>query len=109
MANHPQSVRSAQPTPPTVLQRISQPGANSMTVTIRKLDNTEHEYFAYCKSLCGKATYLLYFDDSILGAVVLHNFIEMLRSFFDLTTIKVVVSDNTVSPKNQLILDQIRE
>ena len=45
-----------------------------MTITIRKLEKTEHEYFAYCKSLCGKATYLLYFDDSILGAVVLHNF-----------------------------------
>jgi len=44
-----------------------------MTVTIRKLDKSEHEYFAYCKSLCGKATYLLYFDDSILSAVVLHN------------------------------------
>ena len=40
-----------------------------MTVTIRKLEKTEHEYFAYCKSLCGKATYLLYFDDSIFGAV----------------------------------------
>ena len=38
-----------------------------MTVTIRKLEKTEHEYFAYCKSLCGKATYLLYFDDSILA------------------------------------------
>ena len=80
-----------------------------MTITIRKLEKTEHEYFAYCKSLCGKATYLLYFDDSILGAVVLHNFVDMLRSFFDLKTVEVAVSQKTVSPKNQLILDLIRE
>ena len=80
-----------------------------MTVTVRKLDNTQHEYFAYCKSLCGKATYLLYFDDSILGAVVLHNFLDMLRSFFDLDTVKVVVSDRTVSPRNQHVLEVIRE
>ena len=80
-----------------------------MTVIIRKLDQNEHQYFAYCKSLCGKATYLLYFDDSILGAVVLHNFVDMLRSFFDLKTVELVVSDKTVSPKNQLILDLIQQ
>lgn len=36
-----------------------------MTVIIRKLDKTEHEYFAYAKSFCGKATYIVYFEDTI--------------------------------------------
>ena len=34
-----------------------------MTVTIRKLDKSDHDYFAYAKSLCGKATYFVYFKD----------------------------------------------
>lgn len=38
-----------------------------MTVIIRELQNTEKGYFAYTKSLCGKATYLLYFEDSVWG------------------------------------------
>ena len=49
-----------------------------MTVIIKKLENKEHEYFAYAKSLCGKATYFVYFQDNIWGAVALHNFIAML-------------------------------
>lgn len=36
-----------------------------MTVIIRELQNTEKGYFTYAKSLCGKATYLLYFEDSV--------------------------------------------
>ena len=36
-----------------------------MTVIIRKLDNKEHDYFAYAKSLCGHGTYFLYFQDDI--------------------------------------------
>ncbi len=43
-----------------------------MTVIIRKLDKTEHEYLAYTKSLCGKATYCICFEE-ILRAVTLHN------------------------------------
>ena len=80
-----------------------------MTITIRKLEKSEHEYFAYCKSLCGKATYLLYFHDSIWGAVTLHNFVEMLRSFFHLDTVRIVLSEQCMSPKNDLILQLIRD
>ncbi len=50
-----------------------------MTITIRKFENSDHEYIAYAKSLCGKATYFLYFSDDIWGAVVLCNFVQMLK------------------------------
>ena len=79
-----------------------------MTVTIAQLSESQHEYLAYCKSLCGKATYLVYFGDSIVGAVALHNFIDMLRSFFDLKSVDVVVSEHTCSPKNEWIMDMIK-
>ena len=40
-----------------------------MTVTIRELEGSPGEYFAYTKSVCGRATYLAYFRDDIFGAV----------------------------------------
>lgn len=80
-----------------------------MRVTIRKLDNTEHEYFAYVKSLCGKATYFLYFDDSIWGAVTLHNFIEMLKSFFQPKKVEVTIAEECITIKNQSILELMKE
>jgi len=80
-----------------------------MTVTIRKLDNKEHEYLAYAKSLCGKATYFVYFHDDILGAVVLHTFIEMLRSFFKPAKVEVTVLEKDLTLKNDAILNLLKE
>ena len=80
-----------------------------MTVIIRKLDKTEHEYFAYAKSFCGKATYIVYFEDTIWGAVTLHNFIEMLRTYFQENKVDVNINDKNLTIKNDLILDLIRK
>ena len=80
-----------------------------MKVTIRKLDNTEREYFAYVKSLCGKATYFLYFEDTVWGAVTLYNFIEMLKSFFQQKEVEVIIADECVTLKNQSILELMKE
>ncbi len=80
-----------------------------MTVIIRKLDKTEHEYLAYAKSFCGKATYIVYFEDTIWGAVTLHNFIEMLRTYFQENKVDVNINDKNLTIKNELILDLIRE
>lgn len=80
-----------------------------MTITIRKFEKSEHEYIAYAKSLCGKATYCLYFCDDIWGAVVLCNFIQMLGSFFQQEKLKITVHENAVSLKNEQILALLRE
>ena len=80
-----------------------------MTVIIRKLDKTEHEYLAYAKSFCGKATYIVYFEDTIWGAVTLHNFIEMLRTYFQEKKVNVNIDNKNLTIKNELILDLIRE
>lgn len=80
-----------------------------MTVTIRRIENSEHEYFAYAKSICGKATYFVYFTDDIWGAVVLHNFVEMLRRFFEKESIKVRLQDTAVQLKNEYLLTILRE
>ena len=80
-----------------------------MTVTIRKLDNKEHEYFAYAKSLCGHGTYFLYFTDDIWGAVVLHTFIEMLRSFFKPAKVEVTVAGKDLTLKNDALLELLKD
>ncbi len=80
-----------------------------MTVIIRKLDKTEHEYLAYAKSFCGKATYIVYFEDTIWGTVTLHNFIEMLRTYFQEKKVNVDIDNKNLTIKNELILDLIRE
>ena len=80
-----------------------------MTVIIRKLDKTEHEYFAYAKSYCGKATYIVYFEDNIWGAVTLHNFVEMLRMYFQQQKVVVNIEDKNLKIKNESILELIKE
>jgi len=80
-----------------------------MTVTIRKLDNKEHEYFAYAKSLCGKATYFIYFHDDIWDAVTLHNFIEMLRSFFKPSKVNVMLDEKNLTLKNNALLELLKD
>jgi len=80
-----------------------------MDITIRKLANSDHEYIAYTKSLCGKATYFLYFADGVWGAVVLCNFIQMLKGFFEAEEVKISLHESAVKLKNEEILTFLRE
>jgi len=80
-----------------------------MTVTVRRIEDSQREYFAYAKSICGKATYFLYFCDDIFGAVVLHNFVEMLRRFFKKEDVQLRLQDATVQLKNEHILSLLRD
>ena len=79
-------------------------GSGKMKVTIRRLEKSDHEYIAYVKSICGKATYFLYFTDGLLGAVVLCNFVQMLKSFFKAEKLELTVHENAVSLKHEEIL-----
>ena len=79
-----------------------------MTVTIRELEGSEGEYFAYTKSVCGKATYLAYFRDDIFGAVVLVNFVEMLRAQFAAKSVEVKLLESCIRPKNPILLGLLR-
>lgn len=80
-----------------------------MNVTIRRLEKSEHEYIAYVKSVCGKATYFLYFTDGLFGAVVLCNFVQMLKSYFKAEKLELTVDENAVSIKHKEILALLKE
>ena len=86
-----------------------------MVIDIRKLNTTTDtnqsssavvrpSYFAYTKSSIGKATYCLYFTDDIMGAVILNNFIQMLRDYFKPNKVEIKVSDREVVFKNEYLL-----
>jgi len=79
-----------------------------MNIIIRKLEHKEHEYLAYAKSLCGRGTYFVYFQDNIWGAVVLHNFIEMLRSFFQPPTVQVGIADKTLTLQDEALVELLK-
>ncbi len=80
-----------------------------MTVTIRKLENRDHEYFAYTKSLCGKATYFVHFYDDVWGAIILHNFIDMLQSFFQPSKVTVMLDEKNLTLKNDALLEILKD
>jgi hypothetical protein len=80
-----------------------------MIVTVRRIENSQHEYFAYAKSICGKATYFIYFTDDIWGAMALHNFLEMLRRFFEKQTIELKLQNTTINLKNEYLLSILRD
>ena len=75
-----------------------------MKITIRRINETEHDFFAYAKSICGKATYFVYFTDDIFGAVILHEFIEMLRNHFNPPRVDISIAGKDVVLKHREFL-----
>ena len=49
-----------------------------MTVVIRKIAGTDRDYVALRQKVRRRATYFVYFQDNLWGAIALHNFAEML-------------------------------
>jgi hypothetical protein len=91
-----------------------------MLIDIRKLNtvmsaehspssNTRQTYFAYTKSSIGKATYCLCFTDDIMGAVILNNFIQMLRDYFKPVKVDIKISDREVTFKNEYLLELLND
>jgi hypothetical protein len=52
---------------------------NEITVTIKAVAGKKGEYIAYYTSEFLNATFSVYFRDTIMGAIALQNFSEMLR------------------------------
>ena len=76
-------------------------------ILIRKIDNGKDEYFAYYKNEILQSTYSVFFDDSILGAIALNRFYEMIRSNFELKKLTLSVSGEMIRFKNKALLEEI--
>ena len=68
-----------------------------INVAIRKLAGTDREYLAYARTFAGRAAYFVYFKDDIWGAMVLHDFTDMLRAVFQNTPLKLTLVDQELA------------
>lgn len=75
-----------------------------MEIIVRKLGNTEKGYCAYHKGLSGRATYMLYFNDDIYGAISLNHFMEMLKDHFTGEKASLCIKDTPINITNEMIL-----
>ena len=87
---------------------VGKGGQRPMVVTIRELEDSPGQYFAYSKTVCGKGSYFAYFGDDIFGAMVLVDFVQMLRSHFAAQSVEVKLLERSIRPKNRVLLDVLR-
>ena len=80
-----------------------------MNCIIRKIEDSENEYFAYIKVNNFKASYFVYFHDDILGAVCLHNFIEMIKTQYQGHQIIITINEKEIVFKNDKIIELLRQ
>jgi hypothetical protein len=76
------------------------------TIFIRPVPEKEGFYLAYFTSEVLQATVSLHFKDTIVGAIALNNFVEMLRVKHNFRSYAVKV-DNSIICENKAVLDVI--
>jgi len=80
-----------------------------MKIIVRKLENSEHNFFAYLSGMSGKATFFLYFEDNIYGAVCLHHFAEMLKAHFKTKHLKICIQEKGIVIKSTAVLSMLNQ
>ncbi len=63
------------------------------------------EYLAYCRSGFLDATFSVYFKDTLMGALALHSFTQMIRRRYEDESIRILVSEEEILFKNEALLD----
>jgi hypothetical protein len=84
--------------------RVMKNGKPEITVSIRPVK--DGFYLAYYHSDVLQATFSLYFKDTIIGAISLNNFVEMLRIKNEFSTCKLQI-DHSINCENKAVLDVI--
>ena len=76
----------------------------NLEITIRPVKNMQRDFIAYYKSEMHSATFSVYFKDTIMGALALNSFFEMLKHKYQ-KRIEFIVSDVELEFKNKMLLD----
>ena len=74
-------------------------------VVIKPVAGRKGEYLAYCRSRFLDATFSVYFKDTMMGALALHEFIEMIRRKYEEQQVRTLVSGEEILFKNEALLD----
>ena len=67
-------------------------------VVIKPVAGRKGEYLAYCRSHFLDATFSVYFKDTLMGALALHEFMEMIRHKYEEQKVRTLF-------KNEALLD----
>jgi hypothetical protein len=76
-------------------------------IIIKKIENRENYFMAYYKNDLLKSSFCVCFPDTILGAVCLNEFFQMLKLKYTEETFQFVVSDQSIKLKNVNLLDEM--
>jgi hypothetical protein len=74
-------------------------------VVIKPVAGRAGEYLAYCRSHFLDATFSVYFKDTLMGALALHEFIEMIRRKNEEREVRTLLSEEEIHFKNEALLD----
>lgn len=80
-----------------------------MIIRIKKIKGTENEYFAYTQAMNKKASFLLYFTDTIHGGIMLCTFVDMLRKQYNPVKLNLSLEEHELEMRNPYILELLRK
>ena len=78
-------------------------------IIIKKIEDKENDFIAYVKYPLLKVTFSILFTDSIIGAVGLNDFFQMLKFKYSREIFEFVISDEKIKIKNECLLNQIEK
>ena len=74
-------------------------------VVIKPVAGRKGEHLAYCHSRFLDATFSVYFKDTLMGALALHEFMAMIRRKYEEREVRTLVSREEILFKNEALLD----
>jgi len=77
----------------------------NIKITIKSVAEREGEYIAYYTSEFLGATFSVYFQDSIMGAIALHDFSEMIKGRYEKERIEFDVCEEKMRFKSRDLLE----
>ena len=86
-------------------QKKSCEDERDLAIVIKPVAERKGEYLAYCRSGFLDATFSVYFKDTLMGALALHEFIVMIRRKYEEREIRTLVSQEEILFKNEALLD----
>ena len=76
-----------------------------LSVNVQAIAGRDGEYLAYFRSEPLDATFSVYFRDSLMGAIALHEFAEMLRKSYGVDAVRLELCDQAVVFRSPAVLD----
>jgi hypothetical protein len=85
-------------------QAAGRPG-QGLVITIQPVGGEDGEHLAWFRSQPMQATYSVFFRDSLMGVIALHEFCEMIRHKYKVDGIRLEVCDQQVAFRSPAVLD----